>query len=533
VNPGRPRARVAQRNEPPDRSGLRSARSAQQACDCPACSGQEFDPEELLAGLLDDVAPLAEIEDALDAELTGAAFLAMVAALDDDALPMLTEAFIPAVESRPGPGALAMLRALARVASGVEPRLAAAASAAADRVVAAGVPEPGWAAALAEPIDVSECARLHDDGGAFSVLSASFRRSGRGQALVIVVDELNCGAAADIFLVEADELPTALEDICARGRAEGYVLRMQTLDPAEFRWYAEEALASRAVHEEDDPADEEWAAPDEAGDGEDEEDPPYAVMAQLTRSRLAALPKARRPAGAHCHEESHTHALSALDLLVGGASGRSGARFGLRGSGRAAPATLPAKRKKKDGPAPIYQVKVTLRGAKPPIWRRLEVLADLSLADLHDVIQAAFGWDDGHMHVFETPYGDFGRADPELGHRSEASVTLEQVAPRATDKIRYTYDFGDDWEHEILVEKVLDRDQVAVAQPRCTGGRRAGPPEDCGGIWGYAQLLEILADPRHPDHEERLEWLGLDDPNQFDPAAFDLKEVNRALAELR
>jgi hypothetical protein len=162
----------------------------------------------------------------------------------------------------------------------------------------------------------------------------------------------------------------------------------------------------------------------------------------------------------------------------------------------------------------------------------LLVPADVSLARLHDVIQAAFGWQDSHMHVFETPYGDFGRADRELGHRAEAPVTLEQVAPQAKAKIGYTYDFGDDWAHEIVVEKVLDRNP-ALTYPCCTGGRRAAPPEDCGGIWGYEELVEILADPQHPEHEERLEWLGLEDATQFDPAAFDPVEVNRALAKLR
>ena len=105
--------------------------------------------------------------------------------------------------------------------------------------------------------------------------------------------------------------------------------------------------------------------------------------------------------------------------------------------------------------------------------------------------------------MFETPYGEFGVANAELGQRAEAPVTLEQVAPDVRSKIRYTYDFGDDWEHEILVEKVLDRDET-TRYPRCTGGRRAAPPEDCGGVWGYAELAEVLADPAHPEHQDRL-----------------------------
>ena len=177
---------------------------------------------------------------------------------------------------------------------------------------------------------------------------------------------------------------------------------------------------------------------------------------------------------------------------------------------------LPAKRKKSDPPAPVYQIKVGLRGAKPPIWRRLEVPADISLARLHSVIQIAFGWGNSHLHVFETPYGSFGTADADLGHRSDAEVSLEQVAPAVKSKLRYTYDFGDDWDHDILVEKVLDPDGTAPL-PRCTGGRRAAPPDDCGGIWGYAELVEILSDPADPEHQDRLEWLGLDDAADSTP----------------
>ena len=183
-------------------------------------------------------------------------------------------------------------------------------------------------------------------------------------------------------------------------------------------------------------------------------------------------------------------------LAAGAASGSVPGRRTRRAAGRRCPPP-PAKRKKSGRPAPVYQIKVGLRGAKPPIWRRLEVPADISLARLHTVIQIAFGWDDSHLHVFETPYGDFGTADADLGHRAETRVTLEQVAPAVNSKLRYTYDFGDDWDHDILVEKVLDHDGT-TPYPRCTGGRRAAPPDDCGGIWGYAELVEVLQRPRRP-----------------------------------
>ena len=146
--------------------------------------------------------------------------------------------------------------------------------------------------------------------------------------------------------------------------------------------------------------------------------------------------------------------------------------------------------------------------------------------------QIAFGWDDSHLHVFETPCGSFGTAGTDLGYRAETSVTLEQVAPAVNDKLRYTYDFGDDWDHDIRVEKVLDHD-AAAGYPRCTGGRRAAPPDDCGGIWGYTELVEVLKDPANEEHDDRLEWLGLHSAAEFDPDRFDAAAVTRALSFAR
>jgi hypothetical protein len=183
------------------------------------------------------------------------------------------------------------------------------------------------------------------------------------------------------------------------------------------------------------------------------------------------------------------------------------------------------------GPAPVYQLKVGLKDAKPPIWRRLEVPADVSLDRLHVIIQVAFGWDGSHLHVFETPFGDFGIADPELHHRPADEVSLAQALPGERSKISYLYDFGDSWRHEIVVEKVLTPDE-SVTYPRCTGGRRATPPEDCGGIWSYADMLDVLADPTHPEHDSTLEWLGLESATEFDPSAFDAAAITKALTNL-
>lgn len=179
----------------------------------------------------------------------------------------------------------------------------------------------------------------------------------------------------------------------------------------------------------------------------------------------------------------------------------------------------------------VHRIKITLRDSRPPIWRRLEVPSGITLRELHDVIQAAFGWEDYHMWAFEGGRDRYGVADRDLGIRSAASKRLSQVAFRTGGRLRYTYDFGDDWEHDILIEDVTEP-EPDIAYPRCLTGRRACPPEDCGGIWGYDYLIEILADPGHEEHEDRLEWLGLDSANKFDPAAFDVDQVNSALSAL-
>jgi hypothetical protein len=177
----------------------------------------------------------------------------------------------------------------------------------------------------------------------------------------------------------------------------------------------------------------------------------------------------------------------------------------------------------------ILQVKISLLGSsKPPVWRRLLIPTDIRLDRLHGVIQAAMGWEDYHMHAFSDGSCEYGLADPELGHRDERKATLDRLLKRGGERIRYTYDFGDNWEHEIVVEKVLAA-EPDVRYPVCVVGKGACPPEDCGGVWGYEDLREALADSAHEQHQEMLEWLGLQTAAEFDPARFDVDEVNRAL----
>ena len=489
----------------------------------------------MLAELVDGAAAdLAGCEDPLAAELVGALFVAMATVGGDDALPAFVHAFVPAIEARGDDAALMVLIAIGVAASSGPEQLAQAAVAAVGRLAASGVPAPPWARDLEQPLRAGHFTRLYDTDETMSVLTCSFQRAGHEHAVMVLVEHGHCGAAEDVMILDAADLPMALEDIRDGGRREGLTIKTQKLGAPEFRWYVEEAMQARAVHDAEDG--------DVDGEGvpeliDEEEGPGYAVLAVLVRAWLASLPRPRKPKGVVVsgHDGGAQDAMEVMQQfaqMVARSGGPSDLGLDLLAAGRAQPAKLPANRKKTAGPAPVFQLKVSLRGAKPPIWRRLLVPADFSLERLHETILSAFGWHGGHLHVFETAFGDFGRADRELGHRADTSVTLEQVAPGVKDKIRYTYDFGDDWVHDIVVERVLAPDP-STTYPRCVGGKRAAPPDDCGGIWGYEELVEVLTDPAHPEHKERLEWLGLADSSQFAPDAFDLEAVNYRLGVRR
>jgi hypothetical protein len=181
---------------------------------------------------------------------------------------------------------------------------------------------------------------------------------------------------------------------------------------------------------------------------------------------------------------------------------------------------------------PILQVKITLlETTEPVVWRRLLVPAGIRLDRLHRVVQTVMGWQDCHMHAFTHGSVRYGLPDPELGQHDERTMALGDLVKGDGDRIGYTYDFGDGWEHEIVTEKTTVADP-GVRYPVCVAGGGACPPEDCGGVWGYEQLREVLADPAHDEHESMLEWLGLAKASEFDPAAFDSHQAARALAAI-
>lgn len=174
----------------------------------------------------------------------------------------------------------------------------------------------------------------------------------------------------------------------------------------------------------------------------------------------------------------------------------------------------------------VLELHVSLRDITPPIWRRLRVPAHLTLGDLHQVLQVAFGWKSSHLHDFAVGHIRFGVADPEdqLFCVDEHAAPLGAVVRTGT-KLEYRYDFGDDWVHDIKVERVAEGGGELVV---CTEGARACPPEDCGGVPGYEHLLEVLANPRDPEHREMKQWVG----RAYDPEKFDLGAVNKKLATL-
>lgn len=186
-----------------------------------------------------------------------------------------------------------------------------------------------------------------------------------------------------------------------------------------------------------------------------------------------------------------------------------------------------------DGAAPVYQLKVTLLGVTPPVWRRVLVPGSIDLPKLHRLIQRAMGWTNSHLHKFEFKEKSLSLEEsikkffePRPAARPK---TLAGRVPQRGSKFRYIYDFGDEWTHDILVEKILRHSESTPPLPLCIDGQRACPPEDCGGAWGYEEILEAVADPKKLDHEERLDWLG----SEFDPEYFSLKEANVRLKRIK
>jgi hypothetical protein len=173
----------------------------------------------------------------------------------------------------------------------------------------------------------------------------------------------------------------------------------------------------------------------------------------------------------------------------------------------------------------LFQFKIRLLQITPPIWRHVQV-PDCTLAVLHELIQAAMGWKNNHLHLFIIDGVGYGVPESELKLKNQDKVLLSQIVPKDSKgfSFKYEYDFGDSWMHDIVFEGYSPND-VGQTFPVCLDGSRACPPEDCGGPYGYPEFLEAIVDPKHERHAELLQWVG----GKFDPEQFDAKTATVAM----
>ena len=177
----------------------------------------------------------------------------------------------------------------------------------------------------------------------------------------------------------------------------------------------------------------------------------------------------------------------------------------------------------------VYQLHIQLASIEPPIWRRMVVSGQITLFGLHQMLQVVMGWENSHLHQFIVGKTYYGEPDPEYGDtmKDDRRVRLRAIAREEGASFIYEYDFGDGWRHVITVEDLQPLNEYMIV-PRCLDGARACPPEDCGGIGGYAHLLEALRDRRHPEHRELRAWVG----KHYDPEVFSVQQANSALGML-
>ena len=186
----------------------------------------------------------------------------------------------------------------------------------------------------------------------------------------------------------------------------------------------------------------------------------------------------------------------------------------------------------KKAPPPIHRLKITLIGIEPPIWRVIQVPSSFKLCCLHSALQVVMGWTDSHLHQFERDGKNWGIVqlyeDENDDVVDDGSVTLSDVLHAEGDSMIYQYDFGDNWRHEVVLEKIIPVNDV-VKIPICFGGARRCPPEDVGGVSGYQEFLEVIFNPTHQEYEHLVGWAG----GPFHAEEFDVRAVNETLSRMR
>ena len=197
--------------------------------------------------------------------------------------------------------------------------------------------------------------------------------------------------------------------------------------------------------------------------------------------------------------------------------------------------TVPSKKQKKSSDK-LFQLKITLTGSPLPVWRRVVVRAGAPLELVHEVFQIVMGWSNTHLHVFHVDDraitdADTANATPagKKGPRyeDEADLDLQDIISKKDDSFVYEYDMGDGWNHEVVLEQIIEQEEAGSFLAHCLSGKRACPPEDVGGIAGYANFIDALEDSEHPEHEDMLNWIGC----SFDPDSFDARLVNLRIAQ--
>lgn len=177
----------------------------------------------------------------------------------------------------------------------------------------------------------------------------------------------------------------------------------------------------------------------------------------------------------------------------------------------------------------IYQFKIELKGITPKIWRSVQLNDNTQLLDLHYAAQIAMGWYDSHLYQFEKGGVIYG--DPEAleddNVQDDSVVNIVDLFKAEKDAISYVYDFGDNWEHKITLEKIIEA-KDPLEHMICVGGKRNCPPEDCGGIPGYLDMLETLKNPESEEYKEMIEWIG----GEFDPEFFEMSIINDSFKEI-
>ena len=475
----------------------------------------DLDPVELIESIYADLArDVGKSRDPLEVECGIAEWLAMITQMiisgvpDDEgdrALAGFLGTLIEVARRHATPQALAVLRALSVLPGTPSAEVAGAAAA---ELASSGIADRAWVAKL-DQLQPTSCLRYGDADGSQESLIAGFSYGRSEHAIAVLIDHDLGGGIKDCWVTDQPEI--------VRQQILTAVVSDPLVEVGPIDWVRAERILSAALSRLI------------CAVGDDQVNDTSANIAVLRRRVGVLGGESWRPAG---HRPPTPRPLSAhQDTLFGDSPQTAAAPTAVTRR----PGTKKTSASQPSRSGASLQLKVTLTGSKPPIWRRLTTPESITLERLHELIQIAFGWTDSHLHLFEIDGEEYGPGGEWVEARSE-NIRLNRLVA-VGDRFSYVYDFGDDWRHTIQFEKRLPAGSGHRGL-RCVAGRRAGPPENCGGIYGYQELLDVIANPERAD-EELLSWaaetLGTATAQlpAYDPARFDQGEINAALLDLR